>query len=117
MTRILAAALIAALLSCAPSLAQYANYPTTTYATVGTSSASVVGNDPQRRGIIFINPGSVTVYLTTNEQAAVVGKGIPVEPGAKVTFLGDASYIRFTSGFNAIAASGSSNNLTILELH
>lgn len=84
---------------------------------LGTVSATAIAANPNRRGIAFVNPGAtVTLYVCPANQAAVIGNGIPVFPGGMVRLDGNPdANINFTSGWNAIAGSGSGNPLTVLE--
>lgn len=84
---------------------------------VGTASVAAIAANISRRGIIFINPGTVNLYVCPSNQTAVIGQGVLILPGGQQTFLGDPSAnVAFNSGWNAIAATGASNPLTILEL-
>lgn len=83
------------------------------------SSVQVIGANPARRGIIFINPSAaVTIWVVPANQVAVQNQGIPILPQAQVEFIGDpARNINYNSGWNAIASgTGSNNPLEILEL-
>lgn len=83
---------------------------------VGTSSIQVAAADTGRRGIIFANPGAVTLWLSAGNLAAVAGQGIPLLPGALMRFIGDGRLINYNSAWNAIAGSGSANPLTVIDL-
>lgn len=84
---------------------------------VGTSSTAAIGTNANRRGLRFYNPGTVELYICPANQAAVAGQGIPILPGGgPVDMIGDGELLNYNSGWNAIAASGSNNPLTILEL-
>ena len=89
--------------------------PAGSLALLGTSSISVIGFSQSRRGIIFINSGTVTITLVPSNQTAVAGQGVVVLPQGQVSFLGNDS-ITFNCGWNGIAESGSGNPLQILEL-
>jgi hypothetical protein len=83
-----------------------------------TSSAPIIGANPNRRGIWFANPNNdgTIIYVCPSNLAAVVGQGIPVFPGGVVQFNGDpAANINFSSGWNAIASTGSNKPVTVLE--
>lgn len=84
---------------------------------LGTASAAAIGPNPQRRGITFHNPGSVDVAVCPANLAALIGAGgITILPGETKTFMARfTSRIRVNCGWNAIAASGSNNPLTVLE--
>lgn len=82
---------------------------------VGTSSIQVAAADLKRRGIIFANPGTVTIRIVPGNEVAVAGQGIPLLPGAMLQLMG-GKLINYNSAWNAIADSGSANPLTILDL-
>lgn len=77
---------------------------------VGTSSLLVVAANSARINIAFHspNPGGVNMWVVPSAATAVAGRGVLVLPGGTVR-------IPSTCGWNAIATSGSSNVLTILE--
>lgn len=81
--------------------------------TLGTASASAIGSNPVRRRIDFINPNAnVIVYVCPANLTATPGGGsIPIFPGGTLTITGE----NVNCGWNAIAASGSNNGLTVLE--
>lgn len=84
---------------------------------VGNTSIPAIGANQNRRGIIFANPGSVNIYVVPSNLAAVIGQGILVLPGAQVELLGNPSRnINYNCAWNAIAATGSNNPLTIMDL-
>jgi hypothetical protein len=82
-----------------------------------TASASAIGANPVRRGITFHNPGTVNLAVCPANLAAVIGAGgITLLPGETKTFMARSkSRVRVNCGWNAIAASGTNNPLTILE--
>lgn len=84
---------------------------------LGTSSLLAISANPVRRGITFHNPGSVEVAVCPANLSAVIGAGgIILLPGQSKTFMArPRSRVRVNCGWNAIAASGSNNPLTILE--
>jgi hypothetical protein len=90
--------------------------PNGSTALLGTSSAAVIGSNASRRGLIFVNPSAVTIFVCPANQTAVIGQGVPILPSAQVQFIGDGKLINYNSGWNGIAASGSNNPLTVLEL-
>lgn len=92
--------------------------PIGTLALVNSSGQSnVIGPNASRRGIIFINSGTVTITVVPANQTAVAGQGVLVLPGGQVPFISDPSTnVAFNCGWNAIAATGSNNPLEILEL-
>lgn len=91
--------------------------PVGALALLGTSSAQVIGANPARRGIVFINPTTTRTYtLVPANQTAVAGQGVVVLPQAQVSFIGDGKLINYNCGWNGIADGGSNNPLEILEL-
>lgn len=91
--------------------------PNGTTVLVGTSSITAIGPNANRRGLSFFNPGTVQLYICPANQTAVIGQGIPILPsGGPVDMIGDGELLNYNSGWNVIAASGSNNPLTILEL-
>jgi hypothetical protein len=91
------------------------NSPLFTPAVVGTTAAQVIGSNAQRRGITFANPSStVILYLAPVGNAIVAGQGVPLLPGA-VFAIAASGNLQTNCGWQAVAASGGSNNLTILE--
>jgi hypothetical protein len=108
-------------MSTAPTIQQNMNIqitsPNGATALVGTVSAQAIGANTNRRGLRFYNPGTVEIYICPANQVAVAGQGIPILPGGgPVDFVGDGKLVNYNSGWNAIAASGANNPLTILEL-
>jgi hypothetical protein len=84
---------------------------------LGTVSLQAIAANLNRRGIMFLNPSAVTIYVCPGNQAAVIGQGIPILPGGgPVSFIGDGVNVFFNCAWNAISASGSGNPLTILEI-
>lgn len=91
--------------------------PSASTALLATVSTQVIGANIARRGIRFFNPGTVIIYVCPANIAAVIGQGIPILPGGGYfDFIGDGKLINYNCAWNAIAASGSNNPLTILEL-
>lgn len=89
--------------------------PIGTYPVVGTSAAQVIGANPVRRGIIFANPSnSVILYLAPVGTVIAAGVGVPLLPGAVFQIMADEN-VQVNCAWQAVAASGASNNLTILE--
>ena len=80
-----------------------------------STQTTVIGQNLNRRGIVFINPGSITVYICPANQSAVIGQGVEIAAGATVSFLG-TELLNYNSGWNGISASSSSVPLTVLEL-
>jgi|SRR5882672_366036 len=85
---------------------------------VGNSGqTTAIGPNQNRRGIIFINPGTIRITLVPANQTAVAGQGVIVLPNAQVAFYNNPdSNVQFNCGWNAIADTGSNNPLQILEL-
>ena len=91
--------------------------PNATTALLGTSSVNVIGANPVRRGIIFFNPGTVTLFVTPANQVAVIGQGVPILPQSQQAFINSDDGMQvYNCGWNAIAASSSGNVLTIFEM-
>lgn len=91
--------------------------PNGTTVLVGTASIAAIGPNPNRRGLRFYNPSAVVMYICPANIAAVIGQGIPIlAGGGPVDMIGDGELINYNSGWNVIAATGSNNPLTILEL-
>jgi hypothetical protein len=86
-----------------------------TVLTNGTTQVQAIGQNLGRRGVTFSNPSDQIIYVTPSNQAAVVGQGVPILPGAIVPFIGDGRLVAYTCGWNAIAASGSNKPLMVLE--
>jgi hypothetical protein len=84
---------------------------------LGAASAPAIGANPVRRGITFHTPGTVNLAFCPANLAAVIGAGsIILLPGQTKTYMAKPrSRIRVTCGWNAIAATGANNPLTILE--
>jgi len=105
-----------------PTISQNLNVPIVSpvgsLVDVGTSSILVIDVNPSRHGIIFSNPTGVNIWVCPSNVVTVSGRGVLIPPGGlPISFLGDPSQgITFNCGWNAIAASGSGNYLTILEL-
>jgi hypothetical protein len=80
---------------------------------LGTVSVPAIGSNPVRRKIEFINPNAlVTVFVCPSNLTATTGGGsIPIVPGGTLIIEGE----NVNAGWNAIAASGNNNGLTILE--
>jgi hypothetical protein len=84
--------------------------PAFTNATVGTASVLIVAANSTRINIAFIspNPAAANMWIVPSTTTAVAGQGVLILPGGSVEFPS-------TCGWNAIATSGSSNMLTVLE--
>lgn len=93
------------------------NSPNGSGVLLGTASAAAIGANPVRRGISFHNPGSVNLALCPANLVAAIGAGsIILLPGQTKTFMAHPkSRIRVNCGWNARAATGSNNPLTVLE--
>lgn len=82
---------------------------------LGTVSQQVIGPNPVRRAIAFINAGTVPLYVCPANLTAIAGAGsVTVLPG-QMKEMRARGRIRVNCGWNAIAASGSNRPLTILE--
>lgn len=82
-----------------------------TFATVGTSSAQVIGANASRKSLVFVNLSSNNISFGIGANAAVAGSGITLTPNG-VWEADEYSYI--ISAVNAIAT-GASSNLAIQE--
>jgi hypothetical protein len=87
--------------------------PVGSTATLTGTSSTVIGQNLNRRGIEFINSGSVTVYICPSNQTAAVGEGIMLLPGASASFFG-TELLNYNCGWNGISSSGSTP-LGVLE--
>jgi hypothetical protein len=80
-----------------------------------TASQQVIGANPNRRGIVFMNPGAQIAYVCPANLTAVAGAGsMTVLPGGEKRIVAKGR-VRVNCAWNAIAAQGSGNSLTILE--
>ncbi len=86
---------------------------------VGTTFAQVVGSNSFRQSLTFHNPGTVAVYVgptTTATGAAnaptlsALGGAFQILPGAFFVVTGEC-----TQAWGALAASGTTNPLTVME--
>jgi len=82
--------------------------------TVTSSSQLVLAANPARAGLSVINDSGVEIYLGL-AQAAAVGSDISLYPGGG-SWDGRVSQLVWTGAVYAIAASGSSNNLCVVEV-
>lgn len=82
--------------------------PAFTNATVGTSSVLVIAANSSRLNIAFHSPNPSAPNMWVSPATAVAGQGVLVLPGGTVL-------IPSTCTWFAIATSGSSNALTVLE--
>jgi hypothetical protein len=81
-----------------------------TVVSVGTTSLLAIAANSARLGLIFHNPNpSGNNLWVTNLSTAVANQGILVLPGDRVA-------IPSNCGWTAVAGTGSSNNLVIVEL-
>jgi hypothetical protein len=79
----------------------------------GANSPSVIGPNPNRRGITFGNPSATqTIYLAPAGSAIAVGQGLPMFPGASIPMMSQGNY-QINCAWQAIASGNC--NLTILE--
>jgi hypothetical protein len=92
---------------------------TTVLNNIGTAAAQVIAANPSRRKITFHNPGTVNVYVAmlVNAQGAAftptlaaLGGTFLIYPGNTLPFDGEVQV-----AWQALAASGSTNPLTIME--
>jgi hypothetical protein len=84
---------------------------------VGASSVVVAPPNPNRAGLFVFNPSStITLWVSpTGTPAAVNGAGsIAIQPLQRLMF-GPPNTPAWTNGLNAIASSGASNSISILE--
>ena len=87
--------------------------PFATYASVGTSAVQVINFRATRRAISFHNGGgttNTTIWLAPDSIAT--GQGINLAAGSSLFITPD---LGCTCGWTAIAGTGSSNQLMILE--
>jgi hypothetical protein len=90
--------------------------PQGTSVLVSGASIIAIGANAARRGIIFIDGSAVdTLYVVPANQAAIVGRGIPILSQGQQPFIGDGKLINFNAGWNVIS-SGANTPLEILEL-
>jgi hypothetical protein len=88
------------------------------------NSVTVVSSNPSRAGLYVFNPGAVVIWVCPSLSnnglplaAAVAGSGsIPIQPQQGYMF-GPPSFPPFTQGMNAIAASGTTNPISIWEFY
>ena len=85
----------------------------TSVALTTANSPSVIGTNPNRRGITFANPSPTqTIYLAPAGGAIAQGQGLPLFPGASISLMAQGNY-QINCAWQAIASG--SCNLTILE--
>lgn len=86
---------------------------------LGTTALQVIGPNPQRASLTFANPGTVMVYVAPLINAvggsftitlSALGGSFPILAGGMLTLQGEISL-----GWQALAASGSNNPLTVSE--
>ena len=83
--------------------------------TLGTSSVQIIAANPNRRGILFHNPGPNTVAVCPSNLNAIIGAGsMVILPGDEKRIMATGR-IRVNCAWKAIASTGSSNYLTVLE--
>jgi hypothetical protein len=88
--------------------------PAGTFPMVGMTAAQVIGPNPNRLSLFFANPGTQIIYLAPLGPPIVAGQGLPLYPDDTLSFVADGNF-RITCGWQAVAGSGTSNNLTVLE--
>lgn len=77
-------------------------------------AAQVIGANIQRRGLMFANPGSQILYVAPVGAALAIGHGVPIFPGAEPLWIARENF-QINVAWQAIAAAGTTNVLTILE--
>lgn len=86
---------------------------------LGTSAITVIGPNQYRAALSFHNPGTVIVYVAPllNAQGiaftptlSALGGCWQIGPGSTLSLVGETQY-----GWQAFAATGSSNPLTVME--
>lgn len=83
---------------------------------VGAAAIPVIGANPARRGIIFINASPTrTITIVPDNQTPVAGQGIVILPQGQQPFIGDGKLINYNCGWKAIA-DGAGAPLQMLEL-
>lgn len=84
-------------------------------AALATASQQVIGANPNRRGILFQNPGSeIVAVCPANLDASISAGSWIILPGQERRILAKGR-VRVNCAWNAIAAAGIANKLTILE--
>ncbi len=85
---------------------------------IGTVSQQVIGPNPVRRGILFMNPNPYPLLISVcpaNLPAVSGGAGsLGILPGQEKRIIA-RNRIRVNCAWNGIASAGSNNSLTILE--
>jgi hypothetical protein len=86
----------------------------TLFTALSTTSVGVIGTSTLRRGLVFLNPNpsGVNMWVVPSNVTAVINQGVPLTPGSSYTV---PSTLHCNAAWNAIAASGTNNVLTILE--
>lgn len=82
-----------------------------------TSSQRIVAFNANRRAITFANPGSVIIYICPDNVTAnnvALGGMVALYPGSERTIIAEGN-LAVNCGWNAIAASGANNPLTITD--
>jgi len=86
---------------------------------IGTAPIQVVGRNAYREFITFANPGTQTIFVAPLNDATgaplmpslfALGGCFPVLSGAELTITGECQ-----NGWQALAAAGLSNALTVFE--
>ncbi len=83
--------------------------------TLTTASAKIIGPNPNRRGILFHNPGAQNKAVAPANLAAAIGAGSVVILPAGEFRLQASGKVRVNCGFNAITANNADGALTALE--
>jgi hypothetical protein len=92
--------------------------PVGTLTLVSAGSVQVIGANPQRRGVIFVNcHSSATIYVTPANQTPSSGNGIPVLSQSQLPFYADPNTnVAFNCAWNACSDGTSSVPVEVLEL-
>jgi hypothetical protein len=98
------------------TLSTTASPQATVVTNLSTSSVQVIGSSTVRRGLSFFqpNPSGVNIWLMPGNLTAVANEGILLIPGSSWSVPTEFSS---SAAWNAIAATGSSNVLTIVEFY
>ena len=86
---------------------------------IGTGSTQIIAQNLARRGLFIGNPGSVNILICPaldgngNPLAAGGAGSLPLTPGQWLSFGPDTAC---TTAWNAAAASGSGNPVTVWEI-
>lgn len=81
---------------------------------VGTSTIQLLAANANRKGALFVNKGSATVYISIDGAAATVARGIPVDPNGSFGFSAQQDGGKIVTSINAISPVAG-NNVFITE--